>query len=49
MPFLILGSLLILISLFIDKPKTNMSAISLGFIVTYIVLYYQDFFKLGKS
>lgn len=41
MPFLILGSLFIFISLFIDKPKTNISAVGLGFIITYIFLKYK--------
>ena len=45
MSFLIIGSLLIFISIFIDKPKTNMSAVGLGLIITYIILYYQNFFQ----
>ncbi|AND75421.1 hypothetical protein FDH01_gp201 [Acinetobacter phage vB_AbaM_ME3] len=38
MPFLVLGSLFILISLFVEKPKTNLSAVGLGFVITYMFL-----------
>lgn len=40
MPFLFLGVLFVLAGLFLDKPRTNVSAIGLGFIIVYAILTY---------
>ena len=40
MPFLFLGISFLIFSLFIEKPKTNISAIGIGLIIVYAILTY---------
>ena len=40
MPFLFLGISFLIVSLFIEKPRTNVSAVGLGFIIVYAILTY---------